>query len=216
MSTLSQCFVSSLIAHSSHQDGSLHAITCSEGHQRDHWIFCTYISSICREQHVPVSWHHSHYLLHEGSIRLSVLNTSFTNDLHVYHCKPPPQVPLTLILALIVDHLSGPNTCPLTETTVKITFGCTCTDPSLQVYCACKFNTKKLANMKDSLVRVSRRFENGTTTTNCRCHNWAFERNLFVNHQMPEHTHTESECDLRKTTSILVLTDKVRKTEILK
>ena len=85
-----------------------------------------------------------------------------------YRYEPPPEFPLTLPFSGIVHHLSGPNICALTQTTLKITVGCRCTYPSIHFHCACKFNTRKLAHMLDSLVRVSRRVERDHVVRNER------------------------------------------------
>ena len=139
-----------------------------------------------REQHVPDSFNHSLYLtklfkssypegnfggkkLLDGSISFSPplpkYNERFARE---YRCEPPPEFHLTLPFSSIVHHLSGPNTCALTQTTLKITVGCKCTYPSIHFHCACKFNTRKLAHMLESLIRVSRRIERDHVVRNER------------------------------------------------
>ena len=118
-----------------------------------------------------------------------------------YRCEPPPEFPLTLPFSGMVHHLSAPDTYALTQTTLKITVGCRRTYPGIHFHCACRFDTRKLAHMLDSLVRVSIRFERDhvvinesqeyrRTTINGHCHlvNLAFERSPFLNPQMREHT----------------------------
>ena len=85
-----------------------------------------------------------------------------------YHYEPLPECLLTLPFSGIVHHLSGPNTCALTHTTLKSTVGCRCTYPSIHFHCAYRFNTQKLAHMLDSLVRVSRRVERDHVVRNER------------------------------------------------
>ena len=136
-----------------------------EVHQSNHWILPILSLRTGREQHVPDSSKHSLYLIKllscsypeknfggnhllDGSISLSPLYTSFTNDLRVsIAVEPPPEFHLTLPFSGKVHHLSGPNTYALTQTTLKITVGCRCTYPSIHFHCACKFNSRKLAHM---------------------------------------------------------------------
>ena len=149
-----------------------------EVHQSNDWILPIQSLRTGREQHVPNSSNHPLYLLKlfnsiypegnfggnqlpVGSMSLSPLYPSTTNDLHV-----PQEFPLTLPFSGIVHHLSGPNRCALTQTTLKITVSCRCTHPSIYFHCACRFNTRKLAHMLDSLVRVSRRVEWGHVVRN--------------------------------------------------
>ena len=75
---------------------------------------------------------------------------------------------MTLPFSGKVHHLSGPNTYALTQTTLKITVGCRCTNPSIHFHCGCMFNTRKLAHVFDSLVRVSRRVERDHVVRNER------------------------------------------------
>ena len=128
-----------------------------EVHQSNHWMLPIQILRIGQEQHVPDSSNHSLYLIKlfnssypegnsgvnqqlDGSISLSPLHPSITNDLHVSIATSLHQsFLLTLPFSGIVHHLSGPNTCALTQTTLKITVGCRCTYPHslslrLQVY----------------------------------------------------------------------------------
>ena len=57
----------------------------------------------------------------------------------------------------IVHHLSGPNRCAHTQTSLNRLVGCWCRNPSSHFHCALWFVTCELAHMLDSLVRVSRR-----------------------------------------------------------
>ena len=76
-------------------------------------------------------------------------------------CEPPPEFPLASPCLGIVHHLSGPNSYALTQIHPK-TSGSVDGAPvrvptSVHFHCAHGFDTRTLARMLDSLVRVSRR-----------------------------------------------------------
>ena len=74
-----------------------------------------------------------------------------------YRYEPPSEFPLSLLCTGIVHHLSGPNRNAQTQTSINQLVGCTCKDPGYHFHCVNSLNTNKLANLLDSLVRVSRR-----------------------------------------------------------
>ena len=74
-----------------------------------------------------------------------------------YRYEPPSEFPLSLPFTGIVHHLSGPNRYAHTQTSLNRLVGCWCKDPSSHFHYASRFNTRELAHMLDSLVRVSRR-----------------------------------------------------------
>ena len=74
-----------------------------------------------------------------------------------YRYEPPSEFPLTWPCSGIVHHLSGPNRNAQTQTSINQLVGCTCKDPGYHFHCVNSLNTNKLANLLDSLVRVSRR-----------------------------------------------------------
>ena len=74
-----------------------------------------------------------------------------------YRYEPPPGFPLASPCSGIVHHLSGPNRNAQTQTSINQLVGCTCKDPGYHFHCVNSLNTNKLANLLDSLVRVSRR-----------------------------------------------------------
>src|SRR5271156_1023898 len=76
-------------------------------------------------------------------------------------CEPPPEFPLASPYSGIVHHLSGPNSYAPTQIHPK-TSGSVDDAPlrvltSVHFHCAYGFDTQTLAQMLDSLVRVSRR-----------------------------------------------------------
>ena len=76
-------------------------------------------------------------------------------------CEPPPEFPLASPYSGIVHHLSGPNSYALTQIHPK-TSGSVDGAPrevpaSVHFHYAYGFDTQTLAQMLDSLVRVSRR-----------------------------------------------------------
>ena len=76
-------------------------------------------------------------------------------------CEPPPEFPLASPYSGIVHHLSGPNSHAPTQIHPK-TSGSVDDAPrgaltSVRFHCAHGFDTRTLAWMLDSLVRVSRR-----------------------------------------------------------
>ena len=76
-------------------------------------------------------------------------------------CEPPPEFPLASPYPRIVHHLSGPNSYALTQIHPK-TSGSVDDAPlrvltSVHFHYAYEFYTQTLAQMLDSLVRVSRR-----------------------------------------------------------
>jgi hypothetical protein len=76
-------------------------------------------------------------------------------------CEPPPEFPLASPYSGIVHHLSGPNSYALTQIHPK-TSGSVDDAPlevltSVHFHYAYGFDTQTLAQMLDSLVRVSRR-----------------------------------------------------------
>src|SRR6202041_2736024 len=76
-------------------------------------------------------------------------------------CEPPPEFPLASPYSGIVHHLSGPNSYALTQIHPK-TSGSVDGAPqgvpaSVHFHYAYRFDTQTLAQMLDSLVRVSRR-----------------------------------------------------------
>ena len=74
-----------------------------------------------------------------------------------YRYEPPSEFPLSLPFTGIVHHLSGPNRYAHTQTSLNWLVGCWCKNPSSHFHYASRFNTRELAHMLDSLVRVSRR-----------------------------------------------------------
>ena len=76
-----------------------------------------------------------------------------------YRYEPPSAFPLTLPCTGIVHHLSGPNRYAHTQTSLNCLVGCWCKYPNSHFHCAYRFATRILAQMLDSLVRVSRRVE---------------------------------------------------------
>jgi hypothetical protein len=77
-------------------------------------------------------------------------------------CEPPPEFPLASPYSGIVHHLSGPNSHALTQILPKTSGSVDGALPkgaptSIRFHCADGFNTRTLAWMLDSLVRVSRR-----------------------------------------------------------
>ena len=102
------------------------------------------------------------------------------------------RVSMTLPFSSTVHHLSGPSAHALTQTALKITVGCRCTYPSIHFRCACRFTTRKLAqmlactNVRDlgSCFETGRtgpcssetNAKNRTTTMNRHFNHLAFER----------------------------------------
>ena len=87
----------------------------------------------------------------DGSVSLSRSYPSTTNDCHVTIATSLHQsFLLTLPCRSIVHKHSGPNTCALSLSTLKITGGCRCTYPNIHFLCAFTSNTRKLAHVLDS------------------------------------------------------------------
>ena len=84
-----------------------------------------------------------------------------------YRYEPPSEFPLSLLCTGIVHHLSGPNRCAHTQTSLNRSVGCWCKYPSSHLHCASRLATCELAHVLDSLVRVSRRVEENHFVTNC-------------------------------------------------
>ena len=76
-------------------------------------------------------------------------------------CEPPPEFLLASPYSRIVQHLSGPTSCALTQihprTSGSVDGAPVRAPTSVHFHCACGFDTRTLAQMVDSLVRVSRR-----------------------------------------------------------
>ena len=83
-------------------------------------------------------------------LRTNEKQTDTDTDRRQYRCELPPEFPLTLPCSSIVPHLSGPDTCALSSSTLKIAGGCRCTNPRIHILCACTLNTRKLAHMSNS------------------------------------------------------------------
>ena len=79
-----------------------------------------------------------------------------------YRYEPPSEFPLTSPYSGIVHHLSGPNSYAHTQTLhrrSKSVGSAKQKNPTCYFHCAYRFATRILAQMLDSLVRVSRRVE---------------------------------------------------------
>ena len=79
-----------------------------------------------------------------------------------YRYEPPSAFPLTSPCTGIVHHLSGPNRYAHTQTSLRRSKSVVCAkqkNPTCYFHCAYRFATRILAQMLDSLVRVSRRVE---------------------------------------------------------
>ena len=79
-----------------------------------------------------------------------------------YRYEPPSEFPLTSPYSGIVHHLSGPNSYAHTQTSLrrsKSVGSAKQKNPTCYFHCAYRFATRILAQMLDSLVRVSRRVE---------------------------------------------------------
>ena len=114
-----------------------------EVHQRTPWIFPFSGLRTGREQHVPDSSNHSLYLiklfnssssvghcggnqLSDGSVCISPISPSRTNDLHV-SIATPPGFALALRFSGLVHHLSGPDKTKNTlYMNITFTFTCIC------------------------------------------------------------------------------------------
>ena len=56
-----------------------------------------------------------------------------------YRYEPPSEFPLTSPFSGIVHHLSGPNRCAHTQTSLNRSVGCWCKYPSSHFHCASRF-----------------------------------------------------------------------------
>ena len=77
-----------------------------------------------------------------------------------YRYEPPSEFPLTSPYSGIVHHLSGPNMYANTQTSLRRSKSVVCAkqkNPNCYFHSAYRFVTHTLAQMLDSLVRVSRR-----------------------------------------------------------
>ena len=57
-----------------------------------------------------------------------------------YRYEPPSEFPLNLLFTGIVHHLSGPNRCAHTQTSLNRSVSCWCKNPSSHFHCANRFN----------------------------------------------------------------------------
>ena len=57
-----------------------------------------------------------------------------------YRYEPPSEFPQTSPYTRIVHHLSGPNRCAHTQTSLNRSVGCWCKYPSSHFHCASRFN----------------------------------------------------------------------------
>ena len=113
-----------------------------EVHQSDHWILPFESLRTGGEQRVPDLSNHSLCLIKlfnsgypqgnfggnqllDGMISPSALMPKYKERFaRQYRYEPPPKFALMLPSSGIVQHLSGPDTYALTQTTLKITVGC--------------------------------------------------------------------------------------------
>ena len=76
-----------------------------------------------------------------------------------YRYEPPPEFPLASPFTGIVHHLSGPNKYAYTQTALNRLVGCWWKYLSSHFRCENRIGSHELAQLLDSLVRVSRRVE---------------------------------------------------------
>ena len=102
-------------------------------------------------------------------------------------CEPPPEFPLASPYSSIVHHLSGPNSHALTQIHPK-TSGSVDGAPfraptSVRFHCADGFDTRTLAWMLDSLVRVSRRVEDNHFVCIASHTIWHIQSSIHLSHR---------------------------------
>ena len=101
-----------------------------------------------------------------GSMSLSPLYPSITNDLHASIAMSLHQSPLALPCSGIVHHRSGLNSDSQTQTCFSELVGCWCKYTSEYVIMQSGYKNHKLQRRLDSLFRFSRRVQhnNGLST----------------------------------------------------